>query len=120
MADKAVELSAVKAEVEGEAYKPQQTERTLYMAERAAYKVCFAGLSTQDLAITCGLLLTLYGIVIGLFALFTAAVQDTKFVKSNDGVLWFWFSLGLSYFVLVFGLIASTEQTGYGGKKEEE
>ena len=110
MAEKAVELKdvSVKDKEEEVKWKPEETERTLYMKERAAYKVFCAGLSLKDLGITIGLLLTLYGIVIGLFALFTEAVSATKFVKSNDGVLWFWGSLGLSYFAIVFGLIAAT------------
>jgi hypothetical protein len=118
MTDKSVELTDV--QLGSKRGGLQKTERSLYLEERAKYKVFCAGLSTTDLGISSGLLITLWGFVICLFLFFRFLVNETRFVKSNDTVLWIYGCFGLSYFAIVFGLIATDVPVDFKAQREAE
>ena len=119
MSSKTVELSDVKV---SDAIKQRETARTLREAEmrkgKKNYKPIFFGLDARDLGISTACLITLYGLVIGIFALFQHLVESNKLVKNNDAVLWTWFTFGLLYFV-VFGAIATAEPIKFDEEEDK-
>ena len=119
MSEKTVELSDVKVT---DAIKQRETARTLREAEmkrQKNYKPIFFGLDARDLGISTACLLTLYCLVIGIFALFQHLVESNKLVKNNDAVLWTWFTFGLLYFFVVFGAIATAEPIKFDEKEDK-
>ena len=122
MSEKTVELSDVKVSAQEAAIKQRETARTLREAElkrQKNYKPIFFGLDSRDLAISTVCLLTLYGLVIGIFILFQYLVESNKPLKNNDGVLWTWFTFGLLYFFVVFGAIATAEPIKFEGADDK-
>jgi len=119
---KTVELTDVKVDYNSaEAIKERETARTLREMEKkrvANYKPIFFGLDQRDLMISTACLFVLYGLVIGIFALFQALVDANKFVKDNDATLWVWFTFGMGYFVAVFGLIATATPITFNSEEE--
>ena len=122
---KTVELTDVTVDYNSEAAikERKETARTIREMESQRvknYKPIFFGLDKRDLMISTACLLVLYGITIGIFALFQALVDANKFVKDNDATLWVWFTFGMGYFVAVFGLIATAEPVTFDSEEDKK